>query len=115
MVKPYSYHGEAPQTPEFTQGALPPGSPAARQLPLRPLCTLGATPRKHSASCKAAIPSFYSSNFLSNAIGIMSGDQFSTPVMTIFINVNILDKSDSPHPHPLLWLIRWKRSTLFPE
>ena len=25
----------------------------------------------------------------------MSGDQFSTPVMTIFINVTILDKSDS--------------------
>ena len=29
----------------------------------------------------------------------MSGDQFSTPVMTIFINVTISDKSDSLHPH----------------
>ena len=37
---------------------------------------------------------FRSSNFPSNATGIMSGDQFSTLVMTIFINVTILDKSD---------------------
>ena len=35
--------------------------------------------------------SFSSSNFLSNATGIMSGDQFSNAVMTIFINVTILD------------------------
>ena len=37
--------------------------------------------------------SFFSSNFPSNATGIMSGDPFSTLVMTIFINVTILDKS----------------------
>ena len=31
-------------------------------------------------------PSFFSSNFLSNGVRIMSGDPFLTPVMTIFIN-----------------------------
>ena len=41
------------------------------------------------------VSSFFSSNFLSNATRIMSGDPFSTPVMTIFINVTILDKYDS--------------------
>ena len=37
------------------------------------------------------ISSFFSSNFPSNAIRIMSGDLFLTRVMTIFINMNILD------------------------
>ena len=37
------------------------------------------------------ISSFFSSNFLSNAIRIMSVEPFSTPVMTIFVNVTILD------------------------
>ena len=40
---------------------------------------------------QGGISSFFSSNFLSNAVRIMSGDPFSTPVMTIFINVTILD------------------------
>ena len=43
------------------------------------------------------IPSFCSSNFPSNGTGIMSGDPFSTPVMTILQNVNIWNKYDSPH------------------
>ena len=34
---------------------------------------------------------FFSSNFPSNAVRIMSGDSFSTPVLTIFINVIILN------------------------
>ena len=37
------------------------------------------------------ISSFFSSNFPSNALRIMSGDLFLTPVMTIFIKVTILD------------------------
>ena len=46
------------------------------------------------------IPSFYSWNFPSNGTGIMSGDPFSTPVMTILQNVNIWDKYDPPHLTP---------------
>ena len=38
------------------------------------------------------ISSFFSLNFLSNGVRIMSGDQFLTSVMSIFINVTILDK-----------------------
>ena len=41
------------------------------------------------------------SHLFTHATGIMSGNQFSTPVMTIFINVTIWDKSDTPHPHPI--------------
>ena len=37
------------------------------------------------------ISSFFSSNFLSNAGRIMSGDLFLTRIMTIFINVYILE------------------------
>ena len=37
------------------------------------------------------ISSFFTSNFHSNAVGIMSGDPFLTRVMTIFINMNILE------------------------
>ena len=33
---------------------------------------------------------FFSSNFLSNAVGIMSGDPFLTQVMTMFIKAYIL-------------------------
>ena len=36
-------------------------------------------------------PSFFSSNFLSNGVRIMSGEPFLIPIMTIFINVTILD------------------------
>ena len=39
----------------------------------------------------AGISFFFSRNFLSNAVRIMSGDPFLTRVMTIFINVYILE------------------------
>ena len=37
------------------------------------------------------ISSFFSLNFPSNDVRIMSGDPFSIPIMTIFINVYILE------------------------
>ena len=49
------------------------------------------------------ISSFFPSNFPSNATRIMSGEPFSIPFMTIFINVTILDIYIyiyiPPHPH----------------
>ena len=41
------------------------------------------------------VSSFFSSTFLSNGVRIMSGNPFLTPVMTIFINVTILDNIET--------------------
>ena len=41
---------------------------------------------------QGGISSFFSSNFPSNAVGIMSGDHFLTRVMTIYIKAYILVK-----------------------
>ena len=58
------------------------------------------------------ISSFFSFNFPSNGVRIMSGDLFLTRVMTIFINVTILEgvigeciwlpSGDSPDPSKVL-------------
>ena len=44
-----------------------------------------------SLQIPGGISSFFSSNFPSNAVRIMFGDLFLIRVMTIFINVNILE------------------------